>query len=254
MIENSFIFLEGISHKTEQSLWKQGISDWHSFLRCSHINGISPIRKSYYDRQILKARSALYSNDASFFQSHLPQSETWRLYDFFKDQAVFLDIETSGMSSYDDITLFGLFDGADTKTMIKGINLDYAALQKELKRYQLIVTYNGASFDIPFIKKRYPGVLPNIPNFDLRVACQRIGLTGGLKAIERKLGIRRNQLVEDLCGGDALTLWRMYKATGDEHYLNLLVEYNEEDVFNLRKVADFATSQLKENMYTKLHS
>ena len=54
----------------------------------------------------------------------------WRLYEFFKEDAVFLDIETTGLSknSY-DITVFGLYDGINTKIMIKGINLDYGALK-----------------------------------------------------------------------------------------------------------------------------
>ncbi len=30
----------------------------------------------------------------------------------------------------------------------------------------------------------------------------------------------------------------MYRASGDEYYLNLLVEYNEDDVINLKTVAD----------------
>jgi len=39
----------------------------------------------------------------------------------------------------------------------------------------------------------------------------------------------------------------MYNATGDEHYLKLLVEYNEEDIVNLKKVAEHCVSQLKKN-------
>jgi len=109
----------------------------------------------------------------------------WRLYGFFKGECVFLDIETSGMDKFDDITVIGLFDGLETKTMIKGINLNFYELKKELRKYRLIITFNGSTFDIPFIRKRYPDLLPNVPNFDLRVACQRVGLTGGLKEIEK---------------------------------------------------------------------
>ena len=60
-----------------------------------------------------------------------------------------------------------------------------------------------------------------------------------MKNIERTLNIGRKQLVADMNGGDALTLWRMYRGSGDEHYLNLLIEYNEEDVINLKTIADF---------------
>src|SRR3989338_6813359 len=161
MITSTFIFLERIGNKLEQNIWKNEIYNWDDFLRRKNIEGLSRHRKIYYDRRILNARKALYNFDSSYFLSILPQSEMWRLYDFFKEDAVFLDIETTGLSkNEDDITVFGLYDGINTKIMIKGINLDFNALKKELQRYKLIVTFNGASFDIPFIEKRYPGLLP----------------------------------------------------------------------------------------------
>lgn len=173
----------------------------------------------------------------------------WRLYDFFREDAVFLDIETTGLSKmHDDITVFGLYDGLNTKTMIQGINLNYNELKKELRKYKLIVTFNGASFDIPFIQKRYPNLIPRIPNFDVRSLTNQLGLTGGLKKIERDLNIKRKEIVEEFDGGDALTLWKMYRATGDEYYLNLLVEYNEFDIINLKTVAERCVNNMKKIM------
>ncbi len=246
MIRQSYIFLEKVGKDIEKNIWKQGIDKWDLFLKTNKIKGLSKPRKLYYDRQLIKARNALYSFNSSYFIGKLPQAEMWRLYEFFKDEAIFLDIETSGVSMFDTITVIGLFDGIDTKTMIKGINLDYNYLRRELRKYKIIVTYNGAAFDLPFIKKRHPGLLPEIPHFDLKSACDRIGLNGGLKEIEKKMGIKRNQIIEKMHGGDAITLWKMYRATGDEHYLRLLVEYNEEDVINLKIIADYVVEKLKE--------
>ena len=251
MIQQSFIFLDKIKQKTEQNLWKQGIGNWDSFLKAEGVKGIAGYRKKYYDRQLLKAKEELYNLNSEFFLD-LPQSEMWRLYGFFKDEAVFLDIETSGMDKFDDITVIGLFDGLETKTMIRGINLNFYELRKELRKYKLIITFNGSTFDIPFIKKRYPGLLPNIPNFDLRVACSRVGLTGGLKEIEKKIGIKRNAIIEKMYGGDPLLLWKMFRASGDDYYLRLLVEYNEEDVFNLKKIADLVYNELSDKMIKEI--
>ena len=246
MIQSSFIFLERVKRGIEENLWKQGINSWDSFLNSGKINGLSTRRKGYYDRKIMEARKALYNFDSSYFKNILPQSEYYRLYNFFKDDCIFLDIETTGLDSKnDDITVFGLFDGISTKTMIKNINLDYKILQNELKNYKLIVTFNGSSFDVPFINKIYPNLLPNAPNFDVKSVTDRLNLKGGLKEIERKLGIKRGKIVEKLYGGDALTLWKMYKATGDDYYLSLLVEYNEEDIVNLKKIADYCVEKLK---------
>src|SRR3989344_4012426 len=246
MIRQSFIFLDKVGNNTEKKIWKQGINDWDLFLKTNKIDGLSKPRKLYHDMQLIKARNAVYSFDSSYFIDKLPQAEMWRLYEFFKDEAVFLDIETSGIGRFDTITVVGLFDGIDTKTMIRGINLDYNYLRRELKKYKLIETYNGAAFDLPFIRKRHPGLLPEIPHFDLKSACERIGLSGGLKEIEKKMGIKRNQIIEKMHGGDAATLWRMHRATGDDYYLRLLVEYNEEDVINLKTIADYAVGKLKE--------
>ncbi len=246
MIRSSFAFLEKVGDKLEQNLWQQGIHTWDHFLNCRYVKGISRHRKLYYDRQIMDAKKALYNFDSSYFASILPSSEMWRLYDFFKEDTVFFDIETSGLSDRADVTLFGLFDGYETKALIRNISWNIDALREEFKKYKMIVTYNGTSFDLPFVKKRYPDLIPeNIPHFDLRFACNRIGLKGGLKVVEKDLGIKRRELVGDMTGGDALTLWRMYKATGDEHYINLLVEYNEEDIINLKTIANIVVDRLK---------
>ena len=249
MITSTFIFLERIGNKLEQNISKNEIYNWDDFLRRKNIEGLSRHRKIYYDRRILNARKALYNFDSNYFIDLLPQSEMWRLYNFFREDAVFLDIETTGLSkNNDDITVFGLYDGINTKIMIKGINLDYNALKKELQKYKLIVTFNGASFDLPFIEKRYPNLLPKVPNFDVRSITDRLGLTGGLKNIEKTLGIKRNPIIEKFYGGDALTLWRMYRATGDDYYLNLLVEYNEYDIMNLKIVAEHCVKKMKERV------
>ena len=247
MIRNSYLFLEKINKKTEQNIWNQGIKDWSEFLNTKYIKGISKQRKLYYDRQILKARAALYSQNSTHFINLLPSTETWRLYNYFKEDAVFLDIETTGLSSHDYITVVGLYDGITTKTMIQGINLNPEALKQELQKYKLIVTFNGASFDLPFINKRHPNILPDIPHLDLRHACKRLNLTGGLKHIEKEFDIKRRNIIEEFHGGDAVTLWKMYKATGDDHYIKLLVEYNEEDIINLKKVAEHCVVELKKS-------
>jgi uncharacterized protein len=236
MIRNSFVILDRMSDRGEQKLWQQGICSWNDFLNRDRVPGISGRIKPYHDRKILDAQQALYSMDSSYFMDKLRQ--TWRLYSYFRDEAVFLDIETSGLGHSAYVTVVGLYDGLRTKTMIRGINLEPVALKVELSKYRLIITFNGALFDLPFLSKRYPGIIPSIPHIDLRPVCKKVGLTGGLKSIERQLGIMRRPLVQNLYGGDALTLWRMYRASGDDHYLNLLVEYNEEDILNLKTIAD----------------
>lgn len=247
MITQSFIFLERVGSRLEQGIWESGIRDWDGFIATKKVKGLSSHRKLYCNRKIMEAKKALYNLDSGYFQKLLPQSEMWRLYDFFREDAVFLDIETSGLyRESNEITVFGLYDGISTKTMIRGINFDSNLLKKELEKYKLIVTFNGASFDVPFTEKIYPGMLPKVPNFDVKFVTKRLGLDGGLKNIEKMLGIKRRDAVERVSGGDAFRLWRMYRATGDEHYIKLLVEYNEEDIINLKTVAEYCVKKIKE--------
>ena len=244
MIRRTFSFLPGIEAKTEVSLRSQGINDWHDFLNSSSVKGMSSKRKSYYDRQLQEAGNQLKFGNAAYFASSLAIDDHWRLYDYFKEEACFLDIETTGLSHKSSVTVVGLFDGFSTKSMIEGINLDFDALKRELSNYKMLVTFNGSVFDVPFLERRFPGLMPQIPHMDLRFVCKKVGLTGGLKKIEAEMGIGRGEIVGGMHGGDAVTLWRMYKNTGDDHYLNLLVEYNEEDVVNLKRIADTVYGKL----------
>ncbi len=247
MITSSFIFLPKIKKNKELSLWKQGIRDWDGFIKAMRIKCISPRIKKEYDSLILEAKKALYSNDSAYFIDKLPTTETWRLYDYFKEEAIFLDIETSSATNLNSyLTVIGLFDGIDTKTMIKDVNLDIDVLSRELKKYKLLITFNGSTFDIPYLNKKYQGLLPKIPHIDVRHLCSRANLRGGLKDIERQLNIARsNIIIERLYGGDPIKLWRMFKGSGDDYYLKLLVEYNEEDVINLKRITEHTIDVLK---------
>ncbi|MFW6013924.1 MAG: ribonuclease H-like domain-containing protein [Candidatus Nanoarchaeia archaeon] len=248
MIKESFIFLNCIGEKKEKQIWSQGIKDWNDFKNSSSIKGLSKKTKKICDAQITEASKALNKNNSSFFVDKLQKKHSWRLYETFRNEACFFDIETSGNKKNDYMIAAGIFDGFNTKTMIKRINLNFNILEKELRKYKLIVTFNGSSFDIPFLKKRYPLIVPKIPHIDLKHACFSAGLKNKLKDIEKKFGISRNPLIEKMNGGDVYRLWRMYFASGDEHYLRLLVEYNEEDASNLKKIADFVIKELKNQL------
>lgn len=246
MIRRTFLFLDRISHKTEQNIWDQGIEDWHDFLESNNVKGIGSRAKAYHNRKVLEARQNLYKFNSSYFTNILPQSEHWRLYDFFKEDCCYIDIETSTVKDAGYVTVIGLYDRLDTKTMVHGINLDYTKLKNHLRRYKMLVSFNGSVFDAPFLKKQMPDLLPDIPHFDLRHACQRLGIKGGLKQVERTLGLKReNEIVDKMYGGDQMRLWRRYLATGDRYFLALLIDYNEEDVVNLKPIADFVYHNLK---------
>lgn len=243
MIRNSFIFLDRINAASERNIWRQGITDWNLFLDTGRIRGISPKRKAYFDRRIIEARQHLADYDSAFFHSRFPKSEVWRMFDHFSDDCMFIDIETSG--SYGDITVVGIYDGDTTHTLVKGRSLDKYNIRGILKHCKLLVSFNGQSFDVPCIDRYFNKVIPEVPHLDLRFPLAKLGFTGGLKKIEERLGIRRSTDTEGMCGEDAISLWNDYIISGDTGSLDLLVEYNTEDVINLEPIAKFVYSEMK---------
>jgi hypothetical protein len=235
MLSESFVVLPSVRLRTERKLWSQGINSWDDFIGAGKIGGLSKARKDSFDWKLKESKDHLRAQDASFFAQSMSFSDQWRLYEEFKDEAVYLDIETNGY--YSNITVIGLSDGIDSKSFVRGFNLDRSLVVKELEKYKLIVTFNGASFDLPVIK-RYFNIEPSVPHIDLRFVCQKIGITGGLKSIEKQFSIRRRPEVDGISGEDAVYLWEMWKSTGDKDYLNKLVMYNEEDILNLRPLAE----------------
>ena len=248
MLRNTFLFLPKVGHTTEQHIWQQGISDWNAFVEAKKVKGFSDARKEHAHGKIHEFKHELWNENLNYLSKNLPLSEQWRLYDQFRDEAVFLDIETNGY--YGNITVIGLYDGAETKTMIRGYNLDRSLLERELQKYKMIVTFNGSSFDLPVIE-RFFGLKCRVPHVDLRHVCAKIGLTGGLKAIEKQRGITRDADVEGVSGSDAVYLWEQFRATKDTDYLNLLVKYNEEDIVNLKPLADYAVRELWKRTFIK---
>jgi len=159
----------------------------------------------------------------------------------------FLDIETSGF--YGDVTVVGIYNGEETVSLIRGFNLDRHNLEKAMSKAKAMVTFNGQCFDIPVLK-RYFNVDFNIPHIDLRFVGQKLGYTGGLKKIEKEIGISRPDEVADVSGAEAVHLWNMWKSTNKPHYLDLLVQYNREDIVNLLPLA----SRLIPDLWKKTRS
>jgi len=245
MLTESFVLLPGVKYRTERKFWNQGMHSWGDFLDAKAVQGLSKARKERFDWVLKEATLHLREENANFFAKTLPFSDQWRLYDEFKDEAVYLDIETNGY--YGGITVIGLSDGVDTTMFVRGFNLDRSLLRKELAKYKMVVTFNGASFDLPVIQ-RYFGFKPRQPHVDLRFVCQKAGYTGGLKSIEKQLNIKRRKEVEDMSGQDAVYLWQMWRSTGNRDYLDKLVWYNEEDILNLRPLAEKVIPQVWKNL------
>lgn len=243
VLKNTFSHI--VNKNIEREIWRQNIYSWEDFLENHHKVQIKDAKKHRLVHEVQRSLDAFNKKDFSYFVNNL--KEHWRAYPELKNKCCFLDIETTGLSRYhDDVTLIGLYDGNESRIFINGVDLE--EFNNEIKKYDMIVTYNGKCFDVPFIKAKFPDIDFNKLHVDLRFDMRKIGYNGGLKAIERMVGINRDSEVQDIGGFEAVRLWYRY-LKGDKGALDLLIKYNKADIENLKTLMDFTYQKLKEEEF-----
>ncbi|MBD3203270.1 exonuclease [Candidatus Woesearchaeota archaeon] len=248
MLYNTFQHIPGIGKKTEEKIWKKQILTWDLFLSEHKKINISESKIKKICKYVELSKIEIEKKNHLFFLPLLSRSMHWRAYPEFADNCCFLDIETTGLSrDYHDITTIAVYDGKESKVFIQGKNLD--EFRSEIKKYSLIVTYNGICFDIPFIEQKLPDIGFDHLHVDLRFALKKIGYSGGLKSIEKQLGIVREGDICDVDGYEAVRLWKRYKR-GDKRALDKLMKYNIEDVVNLKTLMDITYKNLREKSFS----
>jgi hypothetical protein len=231
MLEHTFCHIPGLGPKTERLLWQAGVSDWGTWRHPSPV----PLKTSCpveIPRILADSQQALAS-DPAFFTGRLATGEHWRIFPHFRERTAFLDIETTGLAEDAEITTIAVYDGRQIYVFINGRNLD--EFPDFIEPFQVLVTYNGKSFDIPFLE-RFFRIRLRQAQIDLRYVLGRLGFKGGLKGCERQLGIGRGSL-EGVDGYFAVLLWREYTMCHDEQALTTLLAYNIEDTVNLERLA-----------------
>jgi uncharacterized protein YprB with RNaseH-like and TPR domain len=241
-IENSFIPVRGIDERTERELWRAGVTHWEAF----DGSVVGPVVAERVAAFVDLAGDHLATGEARFFGEVFPAGSHWRLYEDFREEACFLDIETTGLRKRSDaVTVVSLHRGGETTTLVRGRDLTRESLVRAIAPAKLLVTFNGKRFDAPFLESAFDLGL-DLPHLDLMYPAREVGLTGGLKAIERRVGIARDRT--DISGLDAVRLWHEHER-GDDAALETLVEYNRADARNLEALADHVTAELHERVF-----
>ena len=144
----------------------------------------------------------------------------------------YLDIETSWEKR---ITIIGIYRSGEQTTQLIAPDINRDDLLEALDGVDRLYTYNGTGFDLPVIE-RWLGIhlAGLVPHRDLMYDCWKRKLKGGLKGVERALGIHRD--TEGVDGLQAMRLWAAYQR-GDREALELLLRYNKEDCVNLEVLA-----------------
>lgn len=239
MLTRSFIHFRGFGPAGESRLWARGFLSWNDL--CERGGADRLAARALHPA--LESRLQFGRRNAGYFHDRLPPRERWRMYEEFLGEVAFIDIETAGGYGEPDlITVVGVLDRSGYRPFVRGENLD--EFPGAIQDHRLLVTFNGAAFDIPIIERHFGrSSLEGKGHIDLRFPLARIGYAGGLKSIERQLGAGRPDDLSLLSGWDAVRLWRMH-CEGEPNALATLIRYNAEDVMSLPALAEIAIDRL----------
>ena len=162
------------------------------------------------------------------------------------------DIETTGLNSkYCKVILIGILFNEDNKTIIKQFFANSEDNEKELllsfinfiKYYKNHITFNGLTFDIPFLNSRLKKHNINFSLYKnddidilkvIRPFKENLSLSDcKLKTIEKYLGIYRE---DTICGKESVDLYKEYCATQEDSLKEKILLHNYEDVYYLGKI------------------
>lgn len=170
------------------------------------------------------------------------------LTDLYKE-AFFIDIESTGLSrAYSDIISITLLLYEEGSYKIYQIFCEYKVDEQQALKYlkdlikgkRYIITYNGNSFDLPFLEFKIQNYnlnfdFSNYIKIDLyslarqlktKIQCEDLKL----KTIEKYFDINRNDTLD---GKDIIMLYEAFRIEPRKEFSTLILQHNYEDVYNL---------------------
>lgn len=227
MLRRTFLHLPGVGETTELRWWRNGLRNW--------TDALAATTRADQQAELHASLDAWAKGEWDYFDRRIGNVHKWRAWQEFRKSALCVDIETDGGYGPESITMIGAYDGQTVRTFVADENLQEAA--DYLERFPLLVTYNGVFFDLPLIRQRFTHRLRNHLHLDLRFPLHRLGYRGGLKPIEKAMGLMRSSETDGLTGWDAVRLWRE-SCAGSTEAMQLLRTYNAEDARNLWPLAE----------------
>ena len=235
LLFSSFLQIDGISRNKEMKLWAAGV-DTLEKLKNSRSQ-----QQSFFedpDDEIDGYINALKQGHAEAFLNKLETKDYFRIAYSFPEQVMFLDIETTGLSTqYHYVTMVGWMKNGKYDYWLQGTSPQ--KLLDEVASATLLITYNGVIFDCKFLDHAFHTKLfSSKPNLDLMHLCRRFQLTGGQKNIEDAIGFSRPDGLKTTNGKEAIAQWYEF-LFGDDAAINELILYNYYDIHGMAYILDW---------------
>ncbi len=236
MIKNTFHHCSGIGPKTETRLFSLGFNNWDDCLNNPRDLPFKNIKRDTFIHELEEANEKLDNQDIDFFVNKFSTKEHWRVLGTFFDRASFFDIETTGLYWYESVpSVISAFHQGEFHSFERGNRIDrFLDLIEEM---ELLVSFNGNSFDIPFLEHSFNIPHLNCTHIDLRWVAYHSGYKSGLKSIENEMGIFRPAEIGDIDGSEAVSLYYKWQE-GDLRSKGLLISYCQADVISTKLVAE----------------
>lgn len=226
--------------KFERQLWERGVLTWQDFIDDEKYSSLFYKKE---DSILSKSLVEFEKGNFDYFAERLPNREQYRIALTEPNKVMFLDIETTGLSHYYDyITMVGWSIGGNYNFFINGISKE-DEFRNAIAAANVIVTFNGSIFDLPFIQKRFLGIRIPKSHIDLRYLTKSFDLSGGQKKIEDEIGFKRPKSLQETDGFAATLLWDEYKW-GKKSSLEKLIAYNHSDIEGMKFILDYCVKNI----------
>lgn len=180
------------------------------------------------------------------------ENTSFHLIDVPNEQILYFDIETTGFSPANSIIyLIGCIYFSEGQYHLKQWFADTADSEKDLllsfmdfvKKFSVIVHYNGTGFDIPFIIKKCEifKISCDFNGIESLDIYKKIGNIKNLlnienlkqKSVEKFLTINRD---DKYSGGDLIKIYFEYLSRKDTSLLKLLLLHNHDDIIGMTRI------------------
>ncbi|MEQ9407613.1 MAG: ribonuclease H-like domain-containing protein [Fuerstiella sp.] len=234
MITEALLHCRGVGPIRLGQLQAVGVRNWRDAVTAPER--LPPGLRAGVVEEADRCLRALAENNIRYFVDSFFPQDRWRILSQYVDRATFFDIETTGLEYDDTITVIVCWHRDQLRSFVEHENLD--DFLDVLDEAELLVSFNGSTFDVPRVLDGFH--IPDLPcpHLDLRWPCWHRQLCGGLKDVSQKLGVHRPADLQDADGDLAVRLWWQWQHQQNQAARSQLIRYCAADVLLLRPVAE----------------